>query len=102
MLQSSNRAENQLDLAGEVVSGEAEVSERFEFSESVKLQLVGECKTFEDDSGDIAGVCAVAAFVEDAVPGRGTVIGVQRCDSGRVPRRNSIVRVAVVPFLEFE
>ena len=102
MLQSSNRAENRLDLAGKVVFGEAEVPECFEFSERVKLQLVGKCKTFEEDSGDIAGVCAVVAFVEDAVLGRGTVIDIQRCDGGRVLRRNSIVGVTVVPFLEFK
>ena len=76
MLQSSDCVENRLDLAGEVVSGEAEVSERFEFSESVKLQLAGECETFEDDSGDIAWVCIVAALAEDTVPGGGIVIGV--------------------------
>ena len=76
MLQSSDRAENRLNLAGEVVSGEAEVSECFEFNESVKLQLASECETFEDDSGDIAEVCAIAAFVEDVVPGGGTVVGV--------------------------
>ncbi|KAF3959628.1 hypothetical protein CMV_015578 [Castanea mollissima] len=39
ILQSSDRVENRLDPAGEVVSDEAEVSERFEFSEGVKLQL---------------------------------------------------------------
>uniref|UniRef100_A0A7N2ML54 AAA+ ATPase domain-containing protein n=1 Tax=Quercus lobata TaxID=97700 RepID=A0A7N2ML54_QUELO len=64
-----------------VVSGKVEVSERFEFSESVKLQLVGECETFEDNSSDIARVCAVAAFAEDAMPGGGIVIGVQQCDA---------------------
>ena len=76
MLQSSDRVENQLDPASEVVSDEAEVSEHFEFSESVKLQLAGECETFEDDSGDIARVCIVATFAEDTVLGGGTIIGV--------------------------
>ena len=52
MLQSSDRAENWLDPAGEVVSGKAKVPERFEFNESVKLQLTDECETFKDDSGD--------------------------------------------------
>ena len=52
MLQSSDRAKNWLDPAGEVVSGKAKVPERFEFNESVKLQLTDECETFKDDSGD--------------------------------------------------
>ena len=102
MLQSSDRAENWLDPAGEVVSGKAKVPERFEFSESVKLQLTDECETFKDDSGDIARVCVVATFAEDTVLGGGTVIGIQRCNSSRVPRRNGTVGVAVDPFLEFE
>ena len=76
MLQSSDHAENRLDSAIEVVSDEAEVFECFKFSESVKLQLAGECETFEDDSGDIAWVCIVAALAEDTVPGGGIVIGV--------------------------
>ena len=102
MLQSSDRAENRLDLASEVVSGEAKVSERFKFSESVKLQLTDECETFEDNSSDIARVCAIDAFAEDAVLGWGTVIGVQQCDGSWVPRQNGTVGVAVDPFLEFE
>ena len=44
-MQSSDRAENRLDPTGEVVSSEAEVSEHFEFSEGMKLQLAGECET---------------------------------------------------------
>ena len=80
MLQSSDRVENRLDPASEVVSSKAKVFERFEFSESMKLQLTSECETFEDDSSDIAGVCAIAAFAENTVPGGETVIGVQRCD----------------------
>nr|POE98357.1 hypothetical protein CFP56_44084 [Quercus suber] len=102
MLQSSDRVENQLNLADEVVSGKAKVSEHFEFSESVKLQLTGKCETFKDDNDDIARVCVVITFAEDAVPGGGTIIGVQRCNGSRVPRRNGIVGVAVDPFLEFK
>ena len=86
MLQSSDRVENRIDPASEFVSGDVEVSECFEFNESVKLQLVGECETFKDDNGDIAEVCAVVAFVEDTVPGEGTVIGIQQCDGSQVLR----------------
>ena len=86
MLQSSDRVENRLDPASEVVSDDVEVSECFEFNESMKLQLVGKCETFKDDNGDIARVCAIVAFVEDTMPGEGTVIGIQRCDGSQVLR----------------
>ena len=99
MRQSSDRVENRLDPATEVVSSEAEVSECFEFNESVKLQLAGECETFEDDSGDITGVCSVTTFVEDAVPGRWTVIGVHRCDVAESQEETAPLGSLWIPFL---
>ena len=102
MLQSSDRAKKPARPNQWSCFRRCEVSECFEFNESVKLQLVGECETFKDDNSDIAGVCAVVAFVENIVPGEGTVIGIQQCDGSQVLRWNSTVGVAVDPFLEFK
>ena len=65
----------------------------------MKLQLAGECETFEDDNGDIVRVCTVATFAEDAVPGGGTVIGVQRCDVAKSQGETSLLGSLWIPFL---